>query len=1059
MPKMFGSFHLPKLFDGAPGKADSSLPDQPARPTETASAKRGSPGPTRNQGATSGSLWRMGARQISLLGGYSRARIAPSSVAQQRMPDAAEVRLPGKKMAKAQVGKVQSRYHALTAQAFARPGRKAAPSAPGSAAAVGTQPAYGSAEPMAKRAAHDRNSFTAAVEQLFTPAHGEMPGPEARLLAQQLARTALQHRLADTAPYSASLQIARALHFVSDGDAGLAMAVLHHMRGPCSLIDMGGPQAERQLAWQAARILSQSPMGIEALLALHDDPSLQGMALAPRMKREALIMFLQSSHEILAKPDSQADRSSASRLHSYAQQCSASPEVAQHELLALHALQAALAVFYAPEHIPADDVQVGAYFAWRNTLHQQGAGTTLERIQKGLLRLPDKWISRAETRASYPLVAFDPRRALGMRKTPLAAMAYGASGVNLGLLGEEAEKLHHSVLACIARLAARCAAMPEPRPEYVTQLSAVLRYWTQTLRVPDHVKTRHVATRLQKAQPSPASSSAYEVTEHRLRSIKFKPFKHFSLDALEKWNAALDVLAVPPAGSDSDFSSLLMTARELENASPIKPSGGGREQVKQALLQIVQSPPGNNVRYYDGGSHGVNLHASVNLAGLSVGDTHLGASITPLGKFVLGRHAFLEVGSSSYGGELFFGIDQRRSLAVGASAFAGVKFDLGVLQNKMGVGLGATYNREQSAPSGVIIRSRMMRNEEQSINDNWRKPLARVIDFMFAASSIKQTHPQSFWNTFSRWFFHQPDIGINWRDNDRLSHAVSLSGFVGVRMALKSGTENSYIGAAAQADYNWLPYSRNHRIDANGSLAGTELSMGRWSAGSLNVSFTISAPAFGAPDSHATGSPSSATLPAMPLLGCTIPFRSKGSFAIVRLVDEDGHLNPKFSRLLIEFPDPHNFIAYVEQLRAAICPTEHSQNTLDEFLASVKSAARRGNQYYGESRKLTRQVAEKIVAYKSDIDTLQALQKSAGKTSHQDEIDRLNCEIFLLLNDQNNSECSAFYVYEMITNGYAERGIPLGLQFTSGTASLGERQLLQLTMADLSNAANPDETR
>jgi len=948
-----------------------------------------------------------------------------------------------------------------------------------------------SSEPLAKRAVDDEQAFIAQVIKLFPADDPNETGRQRLRLARELLGLMPDtHREKSAVPFSESLQLARALAAATNGNASDALEALEHMNGPVSLHTLGGGSRHQQQAWRTARLLSQSTAGVRALLSMYDDPSLAGDNTPARMKREAFVMLLQTADHVMSKHQKLAGISVATALIACAKQLTDdSKNVPKGDLLALHALQAAAAVFETPGEIPENDAQVGAYFAWRQGLKEGGENSPADIIKSRMSKFL-VWVQRAEQRAENVYTAFDPRRSIGMKKSPLTAMTYGAAGANLELLDEETKKLRKSVLACIDWLSERCRiALAQPplaessgqgqepseqvnnrkqqeteqqrQKKYLNQMLAALDFWKKKLEHDSHVSKLHFPTRLQRSPASKSGGSDEEsprpLDETALRSIEFKEFNVLSLDKLVKWNKTLDEMKQPLPAEAFDFSSLIATARLLENSSPIKPEGKKQNDFREALIKIIASPTGNNVRYFDGGWHGPNLHVAVNLAGISPDDVELGVSFVPLGKLVHGLFAFGEFGSNSVGGEFFIGIDARWSVVVGISGFGGIKFKFGSFQNKAGIGLGVTYDFEKSGPSGVLIRTRMIRNEDGSVTDSWRRLLIDVVEFMFdQAGQMTESKavigPEELWSRFSRKFFNEQDISVNWRDNDRLSHTVAVNGYAGLRIAVGEGAEAAYAGPALTLDYNVVPYARNNRIDVNGWLNVTELAKSKSTAGMVNLSTLVSAPAVGNPESHVRADPSSATIPGAPVLGVSFPFLMKGVSSVLRLVDDGGQLSPLFSRMLIEFADPVNFLSYVEALRPIIAPDEKSGEVLTDFLKKVKSAARNGNQYFGESRKLLPAVSERIAAYKDDIAGIQATRRPL-RAEDKEEIERLNTEIFRLLSNQNSSVRSAFYVYEMNTNGYTDRGVPIGAQLTAGTYSLGERQVLQLTMEELRQAS------
>lgn len=272
-----------------------------------------------------------------------------------------------------------------------------------------------------------------------------------------------------------------------------------------------------------------------------------------RMKREGLRTFLQAADLMAARlpagvappqtPHAQLQDARA-RLDAAADRASLAGDG-----LALNALVCAAQVHAEPHeaaHAVDDRAQVAAYVAWRSGYREGGKGSALER-SLGRMHKFTTWARRAEHRATHPLAAFDPRRLLGMRKSPLTAAAYGTGGANLGLLNQEAQALHDTVKHGIEAMQAHSTALralngrhalsTEQRGLLVLR-EAVLQHWAQSigttwrsskLKLSDHDK-RAIADWVRKAAPG-ARVDAEAVLAYR----EFRKLDKLDLKTLVRW--------------------------------------------------------------------------------------------------------------------------------------------------------------------------------------------------------------------------------------------------------------------------------------------------------------------------------------------------------------------------------------------------------------------------------------------------------------------------------------------------------------------------------------------
>ncbi|TRX19305.1 hypothetical protein FNF07_14430 [Trinickia caryophylli] len=573
------------------------------------------------------------------------------------------------------------------------------------------------------------------------------------------------------------------------------------------------------------------------------------------------------------------------------------------------------------------------------------------------------------------------------------------------------------------------------------------------LRNPTRLKLSHrdrdtIATAVRVLAPR-AGLQAHAVLAARMVS----DLKHLDLRTLEAW---LHEAGMPGPRPDEAGDALpaIRLAAAIARGRPIKPADTTHSAFREALRDIVaKTPLGNNVRYFDGGTWGLNVNTSLNMRDFTVHKAGLGVSLGPGIKALQGRHAFLEIGSSSYGGEIFMGTDTRYSTGAAIGLFGGAAVGVHGLHFAFGAGGGVAYSHDRSAPSGVIVRTRLRRDEGGKVTDSWRTHASAVIDFLYEqgalAASARRPSAETLWERFSERFFREPDISVNWREQRRSSHTVSENAGIMARLAL-SGLR---IGPALNATRDTLLAGKNERIDANGWLRGVERTRTRSRALTGSAALVGAVASAGHFSGHA-GYPESVSIPSVPIVGAMSTFAPHGASVVLRIVDEHGRLNAKYIRSLVEFVDPRAFAAHVERRRGQIARTDGSNARLDAFLREVKACAIRGNQAYGESLKIRPDVADTLSAYEAEIETLARCANGSPRGAERDEIARLRQRIGDLLADPQSWKVSGYYTYEINTRGYAA-GPAMIVQATAATSTAGERVLAELAVSELEALDDP----
>ncbi|CBJ34430.1 hypothetical protein [Ralstonia solanacearum] len=987
-------------------------------------------------------------------------------------------------------------------------------------------------EPDAKRSIAHEWAFAGAVEALFVPsgASAEAASRLPDLLGHLKQVADAQPGVADATRYAGMLQCARALATATGGNAADACVALEHLRTHFSLTDgSGGAPATpaQKHAWSTAKLLAHTASGFDALLALrpalaevdarHPDDGMNG-----RMKREGLRTFLQASDLLAARmpagvtppqtPHAQW-QDAHNRLSHAADRTSLGGDG-----LVLNALLCAAKVHAAPHDAANaidDRTQVAAYVAWRSGYREGGKGTALER-SLGRMNKFTTWARRAEHRANHRLAAFDPRRLLGMRKSPLTAAAYGTGGANLGLLNREAQALHDTVKDGLEAMLAHSTVLRQPGGGHSLSTEqrgllllreAVLKHWGAHID-PTWRASKLKLTDADKRDIAQAVRSAAHGTGIDAKAVlsyrEFRKLDKLDLMTLARW---LDEAAsFDPDPSASPTLHLARTkiaeAGGIERGRPIKPQGATMADFRNAMTGAIDAMPlGNYVRYFDGGTYGASINMTVNQHAFSHNSLVPALGFGPGAKTLRGRHAFVEIGSSSYGGEVFIGTDKRSSDGTGMGAYAGLKFGTEDWHLSAGFSAGVTHSHDRSAPAGVIIRTGLSYDAEGKPTSAWRDNVADVTRFLFQTAAVGQSArpvpPDRMWEQFADRFFRTPDISVNWRDQQRSNHTVTKHGSAAVRVA--AGPVR--VGPAFAVGHERLLASKNDRIDDNGWLRGVERARAQSSSVHVSASLAAVAPAIGHFSNH-SGFPDSITLPSAPIVGVAANIMPSGTSVTLRRVDEHGRLNPRFIRRLVEFIDPSAFLSHMQARLPRIAHTDASRAKVGAFMSAMDDMGTQGNLAYGESWKIRPEVTEVLNAYTDEIQLIlkcardsatqgasaqgahaeqvyrsiierifetveretamspdaqaEAFRQAlAGLSEHDaDQILRLATETIRVLKDEQSWKLSGYYAYDITTHGYTA-GSALLLHATASTSVAGERVLAELAVRDLEMLDDP----
>lgn len=914
----------------------------------------------------------------------------------------------------------------------------------------------------------DAGAFGAAVAALF-PA-GPREAAQAAALSTALIGMAAGGDGAPPSNFTGPWHVALALAGTG-ANAAEAHAALDHLGHGYSLND-GAEQSHpatpaQRHAWHAARLLGHTPAGFDALLHMLGEADAPAAPADRQLWHESLRTFLQAAHQLAAGAEGQ-DRTAtpaAQLRHARGRLTTARPRPGTEparsgDALATGALLCAAKLRAAPHAAAADigdPAQVADYVAWRSGFRHDGEGTPLAHTRARLAKF-GTWARRAGQRAAHPGQAWHPARLFGLRKSPLTAVTQGDSGATLPLLTKQATLCRQAVHATIDTLLVHQRALlgrpvtPAQRATLRLREQALLHWKASSPQQPDRIA-------LGDADRLAIGAGARLAALHDAQQPALGPdqgelarLKTLNLGTLERWagEAARMGAAGPVLADVRARRQQAVMLRRADRAAPrhdARTIGGLHQRLRDV---IDHTPLGNNVRYFDGGMYGLNANMTLNHHQFAPKGVEVGLAPGFGAKAKHGRYAFVEVGSSSYGGEVYMGTDKRHSLGAALGMFAGAAMGVHGAHLAAGAGVGAAYSHDRSESRGVIVRSELQRDAAGVPTDSWRRQAAAVADFLFdRAAAGGDAGAVGHWQDFSTRFFRDTDISVDWRDQRRSSHTVSANATLSARATVAG----LHLGPAVTASHDRLVAGKNERVDANGWLRGVERSRARSSGTTLSAALALGTTGMGHFSSHA-GHPESLSMPGLPLVGATATLAPAGGSVTLRMVEDRNGFNPKFIRRLVEFVDPDSFTAYAQSKRSDLKAGPLGMARLDDYLGRIRRGATRGNQSFGASSKLRPEIAELITAHHGEL-TMRRLGGMDDGAADGGRCAQLEGEIVRLLQQQESWKASAYYSYEINTDGY-NAGPSMLLEATAGTWSVGERMLTELAFAELEALDDPE---
>ncbi|RKE40041.1 hypothetical protein B0G76_6502 [Paraburkholderia sp. BL23I1N1] len=656
-----------------------------------------------------------------------------------------------------------------------------------------------------------------------------------------------------------------------------------------------------------------------------------------------------------------------------------------------------------------------AYLAHRNGIAEADVGQVQNRMyslvkhaqRNATSARTGSWMNRTAQRFRSGV-----KQSFGHDKDPISALGMGTAGGLMDHPNKDFSTLQ-SIDAVVDVLNTQVVSAPHRRvgeaPDNATMTAAVraaaLRQWKAGIGTKGWLRDDTKFGRLQRNQIAGDVATALRIDKDAVRnSPAFRDLPKMNAETLRNWATDAGATMNTPIGSTGrtlrENLDRMQAIRQDPVATPATPQGN-----IDSLCHLVENVPKTwSVQMSSGGVYGLDANISENIAtalGL-VGAP--GASVAPDVRYLKGRHAVLEVGSTSHHGEMFIGTDNRKSAHIGVGGFIGWSLAGG---KAMASGYGSLIGgRDTSNPRGVVIRTPFAQTGNND-PEAWRGKMTDVVRTLGSSGTGGQLPrtKDEMWNGMADRFFADPDVSIGWVDNKSSSNYGALAATGGARYVTPA---NVKFGPLVTVE-GVFSKSKAHATDQSGARNVDKSSSSHRAA--LNGSATLVASAPPVPTGN-FGPFNSLSFSSAPMVGIGTTLMQTGTGSTLRLYEENGDIVPERTYRDTEFTSVGNYLQYIDSRNAAWA---HSMNddqaALDTYQSKVKLNATRGNQYYGERQRIVPQAAAEINAYRGTL----RMFEQGGRTPTQDEqkeMLRIRGEIASLLEAPTSWTNHALYSYE-----------------------------------------------
>ncbi len=412
--------------------------------------------------------------------------------------------------------------------------------------------------------------------------------------------------------------------------------------------------------------------------------------------------------------------------------------------------------------------------------------------------------------------------------------------------------------------------------------------------------------------------------------------------------------------------------RELNNNGDVPLPENATSQDVLALLRDVMANarPTFDVRYTDGGIHGLNANIAETIQDAASAVGVPAAVVAPHVRLIRGRQALVNVGSAAMGGTLFVGTDTRYAAQAGVTATAGWSLPKKFLA--FGASLQVTpISHASSSPKGVMIRTRLQptgpAEPAPAGAPNWfaLDKLLGVYDSLTKAGPAGDL-PQSkeeMWAGMADRYFKDPDVSVTWL-GAKASNTTSSAALTGGAYASIAGYRAGPTGGVG-GTRNWA--NKLHRSDENGSMPVQTIahSSGRIAAVS-GALVAAPQPVAQFPNSE-PGEVSQVALPSVPIVGATIPLLGSSAGVTLRMSQDGDRIIPDVTYRDLEYTSIDQYLKHVDSrndawVRSCNAPGVDGQQVLNNFLTEVRGDADRGNQIFVERQSMKPEAARSLDA-------------------------------------------------------------------------------------------------
>jgi hypothetical protein len=685
-----------------------------------------------------------------------------------------------------------------------------------------------------------------------------------------------------------------------------------------------------------------------------------------------------------------------------------------------------------------------AYLAHRNSISEADLGRVQNRMFS-IVKHAGRNTSTARTgswlRKAGQSVKASVRKGFGHDKTPFAALQMGTAGALLDHPDEDFSTCHaidavagHLNTAADTALQNRQAGQPPSDAAMQAAVrAAALRQWRTTIGAKGWLRDDTKFGKVQRNAIARAAATHLGLEVSAVKSsAAFGSLPTMNASTLETWaNESGADLNGPVSNTQRTLGENLARMKAIRQDPVARPDTA--EGNVEALRDIVRHIPRTySVQLSSGGVYGLDANLSANVAQAvgMVGAPH--ASIMPDVQYLKGRHAVLEVGSTSHNGELFIGTNDRKAAHAGAGGFIGWSLFGG---HAMASGSGSVIaGRDVSNPKGVMIRTRYVEGDDNA----WRTKLDQVVGNLGSSgpgAALPRTK-EEMWNGLAHDFFSDPDVSIGWAETRSTTNYSSVSATGGFRYVSPS---NVKVGPLATAELR-SSSTMSHALDSSGSQGVESASKSRRTA--VNGSVTVVASPMALPTSG-SAFVNSMSFPSVPIVGVGTTLYQTSTGSTLKLAEQDGEIVANRTFCDTSFTRVNDYLKYVDSRNGSWSQSvDGGQQKLNEFQTRMQLNGNRGNRIFGERQRMKPEAAAEINALRNRL-RLYAHSGQPPSAGDQQEMQRINGEIGRLLESPASWTNHALYAYEVNTTSRM-RGLSYLFGAQSVTQVSAERELSAL---------------